>query len=113
DSLFFATDPVAMDHVGWDIIDTKRAQEGWAPVAAMGTVLNYAPAEMLSARLAMLAASTPAESLALSAAPHRAGPRSTPLEQLDRRQPEHVILAGTQGMGVFDSRQIEHRTVQA
>src|SRR5207244_55036 len=22
DSLFFATDPVALDHVGWDIIDT-------------------------------------------------------------------------------------------
>ena len=22
--LFFATDPVAMDHVGWDIIDAKR-----------------------------------------------------------------------------------------
>src|SRR5262249_36961496 len=31
-SLFFATDPVAMDHVGWDIIDAKRAQEGWRPV---------------------------------------------------------------------------------
>ena len=23
-SLFFATDPVALDHVGWDVIDTKR-----------------------------------------------------------------------------------------
>ena len=28
-SLFFATDPVALDHVGWGIIDAKRAQEGW------------------------------------------------------------------------------------
>lgn len=113
DSLFFGTDPVAMDHVGWDIIDQKRAQEGWPPVASMGNVLSYAPVEMLSARLAMFAASTPAEAAALSAAGFRAGPRATPLEGFDRRQPEHVILAGTLGMGVFDSRQIEHRTVQA
>ena len=35
-ALFFATDPVAMDHVGWDIIDAKRAAEGWAPVEKMG-----------------------------------------------------------------------------
>lgn len=112
DSLFFSTDPVAMDHVGWDIIDQKRAQEGWPPVASMGTVLNYAPAEMLSARLAMFAAATPAEALGLSAAGLKAGPRATPLEQLDRRQPEHVILAGTLGMGTFDARQIEHRTVR-
>jgi hypothetical protein len=112
DSLFFGTDPVAMDHVGWDIIDAKRAQEGWPPVASMGSVLSYAPVEMLSARLAMFAARTPAEATALSAASLKAGPRATPLEQLDRRQPEHVILAGTLGMGVFDSRQIDHRTIK-
>jgi hypothetical protein len=35
-SLFFATDPVALDHVGWGIIDAKRAQEGWPAVARMG-----------------------------------------------------------------------------
>jgi uncharacterized protein (DUF362 family) len=35
-SLFFATDPVAMDHIGWDIIDAERARRGWAPVASMG-----------------------------------------------------------------------------
>lgn len=35
-SLFFATDPVAMDHVGWDILDAERASRGWAPVARMG-----------------------------------------------------------------------------
>ena len=34
--LFFATDPVALDHVCWDIIDKKRAELGWAPVARMG-----------------------------------------------------------------------------
>ncbi len=35
-SLFFATDPVALDHVGWEIIDAKRAEEGWPAVARMG-----------------------------------------------------------------------------
>ncbi len=35
-SLLFSTDPVALDHVGWQIIDAKRAQEGWPGVARMG-----------------------------------------------------------------------------
>ena len=35
-SLFFATDPVAMDEVGWEIIDAKRADVGLPPVAATG-----------------------------------------------------------------------------
>ena len=35
-SLFFATDPVALDHVGWDRIDAVRAANGWAPVGRMG-----------------------------------------------------------------------------
>jgi uncharacterized protein (DUF362 family) len=39
-SLFFATDPVALDHVGWDILDAERAQRGWAPVARMGVAGN-------------------------------------------------------------------------
>ncbi len=32
-SLWFATDPVAVDRIGWDVIDAKRAQEGLPPVA--------------------------------------------------------------------------------
>jgi hypothetical protein len=112
DSLFFSTDPVAMDHVGWDIIDAKRAQEGWPPVASMGSVLTYAPVEMLSARLAIMAASSTPEALAMAAAAGHKGPRGNPLEQLDRRQPEHIILAGTLGMGIFDAREIEHRKVR-
>ena len=36
--LFFATDPVALDHVGWDLIDRKRAEMGWPAVGAMGLV---------------------------------------------------------------------------
>jgi hypothetical protein len=35
-ALFFATDPVALDHVEWRIIDAKRKQEKLPPVAATG-----------------------------------------------------------------------------
>ncbi len=79
--LLFATDPVALDHVGWDIIDRKRLQEGLPPVAKM-SLLSAIPAE------------------------RQAGRRP---EDFDRRQPEHIILAGTIGLGVFDAAAIEHR----
>jgi uncharacterized protein (DUF362 family) len=35
-ALFFATDPVALDHVEWDIIDAKRKEKHLPPVAATG-----------------------------------------------------------------------------
>ena len=35
-SLFFATDPVAMDRIGLDIVDDKRVREGLPPVAEAG-----------------------------------------------------------------------------
>ena len=35
-TLFFATDPVAMDHVAWRIIDAKRKEKGLPPVGAVG-----------------------------------------------------------------------------
>jgi uncharacterized protein (DUF362 family) len=35
-ALFFATDPVALDHVEWRIIDEKRKENGLPPVAAAG-----------------------------------------------------------------------------
>jgi uncharacterized protein (DUF362 family) len=76
-SLFFATDPVAMDHVGWEIIDAKRVAEGWPSVAHMGQLL----------------------------------PEKAKGEQFDRRQPEHILLAGTVGLGVFDAHRIEHRVI--
>src|SRR5262249_14056383 len=106
----FATAPVALDHVGWDILDTKRAEEGWQPVAQMG-VLQQPPGVALSARLAALAAHDPAQALTLSAA-GRHWPGNQDTEAFDRRQPEHVILAGTIGLGVFDARGIEHRVVR-
>jgi hypothetical protein len=34
--LFFATDPVAMDHIEWRIIDAKRKEKSLPPVAATG-----------------------------------------------------------------------------
>ena len=37
-ALLFATDPVAMDHVEWDIIDAKRKEKGLPPVGAVGKV---------------------------------------------------------------------------
>jgi uncharacterized protein (DUF362 family) len=109
-SLFFATDPVAMDHVGWDIIDTKRAEEGWQPVAQMGQ-LQQTPGMRLSMRLSMLAGRSLPELLTLAAEGSQ-GPGNQETEQFDRRQPEHIILAGTIGMGIFDARQIEHRVIR-
>jgi uncharacterized protein (DUF362 family) len=109
-SLFFATDPVAMDHVGWNILDAKRVQEGWPPVAKMGLLQNT-PGVTLSTRLAGLSARIPIDSSTLSLlARHFEGGRET--EVFDRRQPEHIILAGMIGLGVFDARQIDHRRIE-
>ena len=35
-AIFFATDPVALDRVEWDIVDAKRIAENLPPVAATG-----------------------------------------------------------------------------
>src|SRR5262249_42018233 len=108
--LFFATDPVALDHVGWDILDRKRAEEGWPPVAHMG-LLQSIPAATLSSGLAALAARGAVGAAALAGAGQNyRGGRET--EVFDRRQPEHVILAQTIGLGVFDARRIEHRRIE-
>lgn len=32
-TMYFSTDPVAMDRIGWDILDTKRQQMGMPPIA--------------------------------------------------------------------------------
>jgi Domain of unknown function (DUF362) len=76
-SLFFATDPVALDHVGWVMVDDQRIRAGLPRVGRMG-----------------LQSATTAE-------------RGT--EMFDRRQPEHIALAGTMGLGVFDADKIDHR----
>jgi uncharacterized protein (DUF362 family) len=77
-SLFFATDPVAMDHIGWDVVDAKRVEKGMPKVGDAG--LRYGNG--MSGRWQ---------------------------EAFDRRQPEHIILAESNGLGVFDMRKIDHR----
>lgn len=106
-SLFFATDPVALDHVCWDIIDTRRALEGWRPVAHM-SMLSQAPHRTFSPRLAALALATP-EAAAAALLEHQRRMQQGNQEDFDRRQPEHVILAGTMGLGVWNAEEIEHR----
>jgi hypothetical protein len=111
-SLFFATDPVAMDHVGWDIIDAKRVEMGWLPVAQMGR-LHGAPGAVLSPRLAALAAMTPPFGTAgalLETQCRQAQLRST--VEFDRRQPEHIVLAGVLGLGRFNANEIDHRVIR-
>jgi hypothetical protein len=106
--LFFATDPVAMDHVGWDIIDAKRALEGWQPVARMG-LLSQTPFLTMSPRLAVLAALGGPEAAAAAIAKHEQLPDGYGTEPFNLRTPDHVILAGQIGLGTWDARQIEHR----
>lgn len=81
-SLFFATDPVALDRIGWEIIDQKRAAEGWPSVAAMG----------LDARTGIAT---------IDGKPYP--------EELHIRQPQHIALAETLGMGIFARERIDHR----
>ena len=89
--LFFATDPVALDHVGWEIIDAKRAAEGWPPVASMGTDAYSAVREDI---------------LGNDGKPYP--------EQFHIRQPQHIPLAATLGLGIFDKRdeRFEHRRIE-
>lgn len=108
-SLFFATDPVAMDMIGWDIIDEQRLKAGWPAVGRMG-LMNSTPAVRTGAALGGLASVQPLGALALTAAgANLEGGRAT--EAFERRQPEHVILGGTIGLGVYDRRGIDHRQV--
>jgi hypothetical protein len=111
-SLFFATDPVALDHVGWDVIDAKRLALGWARVAEMGLNQSPGPVRFAGPVGALAGLGGPLAALAPAAAARQAsgdveGGRGT--EVFDRRQPEHIYLAGSIGLGTFDPRQITHR----
>jgi uncharacterized protein (DUF362 family) len=111
EGLFFATDPVAMDHVCWDIIDTKRVFEGWQPVANMGLLnkQNGVKAVQLSPRLKVLASLGPSELLGRALDELAAIPDGSGSEAFNMRTPEHVILAGELGLGTWDAGKIEHR----
>lgn len=85
-SLFFATDPVALDRIGWEIIDAKRAEEGWPSVARMG----------LDSEQGM-------------------GPKSQDApatEAFHIRQPQHIPLASLLGLGTFGKESIDHQRFQ-
>jgi len=49
-ALFFATDPVAMDHVAWRIVDAKRKEKGLAPVGSVGKLGKDADREGFDVR---------------------------------------------------------------
>lgn len=66
-TMYFATDPVALDKTGWKVIDAKRAEKGMAPVAL----------------------SKPDE-----------------YSHYLNCQVEHIELAGSLGLGVFDDSKI-------
>jgi hypothetical protein len=108
-SLLFATDPVAMDHVGWDIIDRKRVAMGWAPVAQMGSV-HHTTSLTTSAEFAALGCANPLEAAALGVSVHNRR-RGRASEGFDLRTPQHISLAGDLGLGEFDAHQIDYRTI--
>lgn len=105
--IFFSTDPVAMDHVGWDIIDAKRIAEGWPVVGEMGQV-HRTQERIISHELTSLGGASSLEAITLAATVknRREGFAS---EAFDLRTPQHVRLAGDLGLGVFPAEQIEHR----
>ncbi len=109
-SIFFATDPVAMDHVGWDIIDRKRAELGWLPVGHVGLVQARNGPQWTPSLAALAALTPPYGTAALALEQQRLG--NIVSEPFDRRQPEHVALAGLLGLGRFDARDIDHRVVR-
>jgi hypothetical protein len=107
--LFFATDPVALDHVGWDIIDAKRGEEGWEPVERMGW-LYQTPASQAASSLSPLAGNNIVSALTLAASSDNIM-EGRASEAFNVRQPDHVVLAGELGLGVFDREKITYRLV--
>jgi hypothetical protein len=108
--LLFATDPVALDHVGWDIINAKRLREGWPPVERMG-FLYQTPEVEVGTGLAPLAGPHPLGSMTLAAAArNREAGRAS--EVFNVRQPDHIILAGKLGLGRFQRDDIYLRQVR-
>jgi hypothetical protein len=82
-SLFFATDPVAVDRIGWEIIDEQRASRSLPRIASMG----------VDAQNGALVPGGPAQ------------------ESFHIRQPQHVPLAATLGLGTFDRAKIDYRRI--
>ncbi|MCW9680639.1 DUF362 domain-containing protein [Dolichospermum planctonicum UHCC 0167] len=85
-SLFFATDPVAMDRIEWQIIDAKRAAMNLPPVAKTGRMGVQAPAQQTGIT----------------------GGTTSEEEGFDMRQPQHLMIATALGLGVADIEKINH-----
>lgn len=109
--LFFATDPVALDHVCWDVIDRKREEEGWAPVERMGW-LAQTPELQVASAVTPLGGGHDALATACQAygAVHVIQGRSS--EVFNVRQPDHVMLAGHLGLGEFDRERITYQRIE-
>jgi hypothetical protein len=73
--------------------------------------LSRVPAVTLSPRLAALAAQGTPEAAALALSEHQRVPDGRASELMDRRQPEHVLLAGILGLGRWRPDEIEHRLI--
>jgi uncharacterized protein (DUF362 family) len=72
-TMYFSTDPVAMDHIGWKALDAKRQEMGMPLIADA---------------------------------------KPDPDSQFIRMQPEHVEIAGTLGLGVWDENKIDVRRIK-
>lgn len=67
-TMYFATDPVALDKTGWKVLDAKRAEVGMAPIAVSKPDAN---SHFLNCQV------------------------------------EHIEIAGSLGLGVFDDNKIQ------
>lgn len=79
--LLLATDAVALDWVGWQLINQKRAAEGWPAVERMGLLGESGLIEVAGKKVS---------------------------ESFHMRQPQHIPLAAALGLGTVDSNSIEH-----
>jgi uncharacterized protein (DUF362 family) len=107
--LYFATDPVAMDHIGWDVIDAKRVQLGLPRVGEIGRK-DFTPARQAHMIASAMHPASTADALTrIAAAEFVRGAGDS--EVFDRRTPEHVILASLIGLGEFDLNKITYRRI--
>jgi hypothetical protein len=108
--LLFATDPVAMDRICWNIIDAKRGELGLPAVGAMGLKAQGTDELRITRTLTDHSLTGPLERLSLRECARivEAGLGS---EVFSMRQPEHVKIAADRGLGVYDVDAIKHTRV--
>ena len=107
--LFVATDPVALDHIGWDIIDNKRVEVGLPRVGEISRQ-HFTPTKKAQMIVSPFGAGSPLEAISKTASAEFVRSAGD-TEVFDRRTPEHVILAAMVGLGEFKLNKITHRIV--